>query len=166
MKKLSILLCALLLTTALFAENEVTVGFHNFEWGTSMEVFKAKMGNPVHTEEFNGLQSLVYDNIKVSGYPVFMLAFFSRNGLEGGTYYFDTKNFEELTQCYKTLQAELVALYGPTMLYEALLRETRTYETSWNLPSGYVYLKVNTRSNDPVTLWYSSPSLTKKLNGS
>ncbi|MCL2763921.1 MAG: hypothetical protein FWD40_01410 [Treponema sp.] len=165
-KKLPLFIIALLITSALFAQGEATVGFHNFAWGTSMDTFKARMGNPVHTDVFNGFQSLIYENVQVSGYQAFMVAFFSRSGLEGGTYYFDTKNIDELRQCYTTLQDELVLKYGPTLLHEAMLREVRTYETSWNLSNGYIYLKVNTRGGDPVTLWYSSPSLTRILNGS
>ena len=158
------------LSTALYAENEVTVRFHNFSWGTSLDAFKARMGNPVHVEEQNGLQSLVYENISIAGFRAFMVVYFSRNGLEGGVYYFDTNNLEELMMCYATVQRELVEQFGPTPpppsgLYEILMREMRTYETSWNLPSGYVYLKVNTRTNDPVTLWYSSPALTRQLHG-
>jgi len=160
------------LPVMLFAQqNQTNVGFHDFPWGTSVEAFKAKMGNPVHTDEVNGLHSLIYENVKVSGFSAYMLAFFSRNGLEGGTYYFDTNNIDELRQCYINLQTELVSTYGETLLYDEMSgprgqRERRTYETSWNLPSGYIYLKVNTRTNDPVTLWYSSPALTKRLNGS
>ena len=168
MKKLLFIFIALLMTFALYAQGEpVKVVFHNFAWGTSMKDFKAKMGEPVHTEMFNGLQSLIYNNIRVSGFNAFMLAYFSGNGLEGGTYYFNTANPDELLRCYTTMQAELRAQYGPTILYEELLREMRSYETSWNLPDGYIYLKVNTRwLNEPVTLWFSSPELTKKLRGS
>ncbi|MDR0320515.1 MAG: hypothetical protein LBI28_03360 [Treponema sp.] len=165
-KKLSIIIFALLVATALYADDEVSVGFHNFQWGTSMETFKARMGNPAHVSEVNGLQSLVYDNIRVSGYPVFMLAYFSRNGLEGGTYYFNTTSLDELMKCYTDMQTELTALYGPTLLFDRMLREMRPYETSWNFPSGYVYLKANTSRNEPVTLWYSSPTLTRILTGS
>jgi hypothetical protein len=130
-----------------------------------MEEFTAKMGKPAHVDEYNGLQSLVYDNIKVSGYPVFMLAYFSKDGLEGGTYYFHTFSLEELMKCYTTVQKELLELYGSTDLREGIIKEMRPYETVWNLPGGYVYLKVNTRQNEPVTLWYSSPALTKKMFG-
>jgi hypothetical protein len=130
-----------------------------------METFIARMGNPVHVDEVNGFQSLIYENVNVSGYRAFMVAFFSQNRLEGGTYYFDTNNLEESMQCYTTLQRELLEQFGETLLYEVLLRELRTYETSWNLPGGYVYLKLNTRTNEPVTLWYSSPALTRRLNG-
>jgi len=171
MKKLSILFCTLLLTTALFAQKEVTVGFHNFEWGTSVEAFKAKVGNPVHKEESNGFQSLVFENIPLAGFRAYMVVYFSKDGLEGGTYYFDTKNLEELMHCYMTIQTELIAQFGPTPpapagRYEKLLREMRTYITCWDLPSGYINLKVNTRSSDPVTLWIASPALTKMLDGS
>jgi hypothetical protein len=149
------------------AEEQKDVVFHGFPWGTSLRDFKAKMGEPVSVETNNGLQSLVYANITVSGYPAFMLAYFSQNGLQGGTYYFNTSSVEELMRCYTDLQRELLELYGPTLLYEVLLREMRPYETSWNLPSGYVYLKINTRwLNEPVTLWYSSPELTRRLRGS
>jgi len=165
-KKLLIFISALLVTTALFAQSGTSVSFHNFPWGTSMEVFKAGMGNPVHVDEFDGLESLVYENIYVSGYRAFMVVYFSQNGLEGGTYYFDTIDFEELLSCYANIQRELVERYGETLLYETLLREMRAYETAWNLPGGYVYLRVNTRLNEPVTLWYSSPALTRMLRGS
>ncbi|MCL2804832.1 MAG: hypothetical protein FWD26_02725 [Treponema sp.] len=157
------------MTAALYAQTDgpPNVVFHNFPWGTSLRDFKAKMGEPVHAETNNGLQSLVYENVRVMGYTVFMLAYFSQNGLEGGTYYFNTASIEELMKCYTDMQNELKAQFGPTLLYEELLREMRPYETSWNLPTGYVYLKINTRWwNEPVTLWYSSPELTKKLRGS
>ena len=131
-----------------------------------MEEFTAKMGKPAHVDEINGLQSLVYDNLIVSGYPVFMLAYFSRNGLEGGTYYFHTFSLDELMQCYKDVQKELLEKFGPTMLCDGIIRERRPYETSWNFNNGYVYLKVNTSQHEPVTLWYSSPGLTKILMGS
>jgi hypothetical protein len=160
----------LLITTALYAQGEtsfeVNVIFHNFPWGTSIQEFTARMGNPAHVDEIGGLRSLVYDNIKVSGYPVFMLAYFSQNGLEGGTYYFHTFSLDELIKCYTDVQKELLERYGPTTLRDGIIREMRPYETSWNLPGGYVYLKVNTRQNEPVTLWYSSPALTRRLTGS
>lgn len=148
------------------ANEGAKVVFHNFPWGTSMEDFTKKMGKPAHTDEVNGLKSLVYDGLIVSGYKAFMLAYFSNNGLEGGTYYFHTYSLDELMRCYTDVQNELIEQYGPTMLCDRIIKEMRPYETSWNLDSGYVYLKVNTRRNEPVTLWYSSPSLTKKLTGS
>ena len=100
-----------------------------------------------------------------------MVAYFSRSGLEGGAYYFNTNNLEELMMCYDAVQRELVAQYGPTPpppagRYEVLLREMRIYETCYNLPSGYIHLKVNTRQSDPVTLWISFPTLTKMLDES
>jgi hypothetical protein len=163
-KKLFIILL-LAAVPALFAQ-EADVSFHGFQWGTSMADFIAKMGRPAHRDEFNGLQSLVYDSIIVSEYPVFMVAYFSQSGLEGGTYYFHTFSLDELMQCYTNVQKELLERYGPTMLCDGIIREMRPYETSWNFDSGYVYLKVNTRRNEPVTLWYSSPYLTKRLTGS
>jgi len=124
------------------------------------------MGKPVHTDEINGLQSLVYDNLIVSGYPAFMVVYFSKNGLEGGTYYFHTFTLEELMKCYTDVQNELMGKYGPTRLRDIILKEMRPYETSWDLKSGFIYLKVNTRKNEPVTLWFSSPALTKQMFGS
>jgi len=170
-KKLPLFIAMLVVSTFVFAQSGVKVGFHDFPWGTSIEAFKAKIGNPVHVDEFNGLQSLIYEDIQVSGYPVFMLVYFSQNGLEGGTYYFHTFSLEELRNCYISVQAELVEQYGSTYLFDEMQgprgqREMRTYETSWNLPDGYIYLKVNTRNNEPVTLWYSSPALTRRLRGS
>ena len=168
MKNLPFILVMLLLPFILFAQTEQpNVVFQNFPWGTSLRDFKAKMGEPVHVETNDGLQSLVYENVRVSGYSAFMVVYFSQKGLEGGTYYFKTSNVEELMKCYSDMQTELRRVYGPTLLYEELMREMRPYETSWSLPSGYVYLKINTRwLDEPVTLWYSSPELTKKLRGS
>ena len=160
-KKL-ILIFALVISPALFAD-EPEVVFHNFAWGTKMDVFTAKMGKPAFTEEINGLKSLIYDKLVVSGYQAFMVVYFSSNGLEGGTYYFNTFSLDELTRCYKDLQKELLEKYGPTVLCDVIIKEMRPYESAWNLKNGYVYLKVNTRLNEPVTLWYSSPSLTKSL---
>jgi hypothetical protein len=124
------------------------------------------MGQPISREEIDGLTSLAYENIDVSGYATYMVVYFSRTGLEGGTYYFVTKDLDELMKCYQEIQKELLDQYGPTTLRDGIIRERRPYETSWNLESGYVYLKVNTRLGEPVTLWYSSPSLTKMLLGS
>jgi len=163
LKKLFLVIIAVLLTTSLYAQE---LGFHNFPWGTSMETFTSRMGSPVHVEEYNGLQSLIYENMQVSGYPAFMLVYFSQNGLEGGTYYFHAFGLDELMDCYTAVQTELLEVHGPTLLVDLMLRELRPYETSWDLPDGYVYLKVNTRWNEPVTLWYSSPSLTRQLRGS
>jgi len=172
-KKLSIFICTLFITTVLYAQTqaqeEVTVKFHNFAWETSIEAFKAKMGNPVHVESANGFQSLIYKDITVAGYRAFMVVYFSKKGLEGGAYYFDTNNPEELTKCYTAIQDDLVTLYGDTPptagRLEKLLNEMRVYESCWELPSGYIHLKVNTRKSDPVTLWISFPTLTKILDG-
>ena len=152
------------------AKEEVTVKFHNFAWGTSIVAFKAKMGNPVHVESMNGFQSLIYDNITIAGYKAYMVAYFSKNGLEGGAYYFDTENLEQLQKCYTAVQDDLVTQYGatppaPAGRYEKLLKEMRVYESCWILPTGYIHLKVNTRASDPVTLWISFPTLTKILDG-
>jgi hypothetical protein len=142
------------------------VNFRSFPWGTAMTEFTAKMGKPAHRDEIDGLQSLMYENIDFSGYTTYMVVYFSRNGLEGGTYYFLTHDQDELMKCYSEIQIELLGRYGPTSLCDAIIRELRPYETSWRLESGYVYLKVNTRQGEPVTLWYSSPALTSKLLGS
>jgi hypothetical protein len=151
-----------LAAAAYSAEN---VGFHNFTWGTSLEEFTAALGTPVAKEKIDGLTSLAYENIEVSGYLTFMMVYFSESGLEGGTYYFVTKDQNDLMDCYRLLQRGLINQYGPTGLLDEILKEMRPYESAWNLEGGYVHLKVNTRRNEPVTLWYSSPALTKKLLG-
>jgi hypothetical protein len=162
-KKL-IIIFAFIIAPFLYAETDIEVRFHDFPWGTSIETFKAKMGAPAFIDEINGLQSLVYDNLVVSGFPAFMLAYFSKSGLEGGTYYFNTNSLDDLMKCYTDVQNELLEKYGPTNLCDGIIKEMRPYETSWkDLDTGYVYLKVNTRQNEPVTLWYSSPALTEKL---
>jgi len=165
MKKFFVIF-ALAIAPALYAQGEARVAFHNFAWGTSMQDFIAKMGKPAHVDNINGLQSLVYDNLIVSGYQAFMVAYFSKDGLEGGTYYFNTFSYDELVSCYTNVQKELLGLYGPTSLSDTIFRERAPYESLWKLNSGYVHLMVDTRRNDPVTLWYSSPALTKILFGS
>jgi hypothetical protein len=155
-----------LFVTTLAAETESGVLFHNFAWGTSMTEFTARMGKPLSQEEIDGLVSLAYENVTVGGYTAYMVAYFSKAGLEGGTYYFLTKNLDDLMNCYQEMQKRLLDQYGPTTLRDGIIREMRPYETSWNLAGGYIYLKVNTRLGEPVTLWYSSPALTKKLFGS
>lgn len=168
MKKLLVIF-ALAIAPVIYAQDELTaaqVVFHNFAWGTSMKDFTSKMGTPVHTDEINGLTSIVYDNLIISEYPAFMVVYFSKNGLEGGTYYFHTFSLDELMKCYTNVQKELLEKFGPTLLCDGIIKEMRPYETSWNLDTGYVYLKVNTRQNEPVTLWYSSPYLTRMLFGS
>jgi hypothetical protein len=68
--------------------------------------------------------------------------------------------------CYSSVQKELLGKFGSTRLCMPIFRELFPYESSWDLNSGFVHLKVDTRKNEPVTLWYSSPSLTKILAGS
>jgi len=159
----------MVIAVALHAEAQAAVTFHGFSWGTSLQTFTARMGNPAYQEEVNGLRSLVYDNVEFSGYPVFLIAYFSQTGLEGGTYYFNTFSYEERIQCYTNIRRELIERYGSTYLndiFSSTFREMAPYESSWDLPDGYVHLKVDTRRNDPVTLWYSSPALTRILFGS
>ena len=167
MKKYAVmclLFCAAALAAGADAETEPV--FRGFAWGASVEEFTAKTGSPISREEINGLVSLAYENIEVGGYIAYMVVYFSKAGLEGGTYYFLTRDLDELMRCYQETQQRLLAQYGPTVLCDGIIRERRPYETSWNLEGGYVYLKVNTRLGEPVTLWYSSPALTKQLFGS
>ena len=145
---------------------ETNVIFREFPWGTSMDDVVKKMGKPVSSEKNNGLDSLVWENVDVNGFNAYMIAYFSPKGLQGGTYYFVTYTQDDLIKCYSGMQKDLRARYGPTVLYEGIIRELRSYESSWNLPGGYVYLMVNPRQGVPVTLWYSSPELTKKIFGS
>ena len=144
---------------------ETDISFRGFPWGTSMDEFIKNTGNPISREEINGLVSLAWENINVGGYTTYMLAFFSNNGLQAGTHYFLTYNMDEHIRCYREVQQELRGRYGPTVLFNGIIRELRLYESSWHLPGGYVYLKVNTRMGDPVTLWYSSPELSRQLFG-
>ena len=144
---------------------ETEVGFRNFIWGTSQEEVIGTMGKPISKEEVNGLVSLIWENIDVNGYLTYMLAYFSKSGLQGGTYYFLTYDMDELMRCYSEIRQELRDRYGPTYLFNGILRELRPYECSWNLEGGYIHLKVNTRQGDPVTLWFSSPELTRQIFG-
>ena len=130
-----------------------------------MDEFVRKMGQPVSREEINGLVSLAWANVIVNGYTTFMIAYFSRSGLQAGTYYFLTRDLDELMRCYNEMRQELRDRFGPTNLFNGIIREPRIFECSWHLPGGYVYLKTNTRTGDPVTLWYSSPELSRQLFG-
>ena len=144
---------------------EENVSFHNFPWGTSLADFTKKMGKPVSVEEINGLTSCIWEGVMIQGYETYMLAYFSKSGLQGGTYYFLTYDMDELMRCYNDLRKELRDKFGPTILFDGIIRELRPYECSWNVPGGYVYLKVNARKDEPVTLWFSSPELTKQMLG-
>jgi hypothetical protein len=144
---------------------ETNVTFQNFPWGTSMDDVIKKMGKPISREEINGLVSLAWEKIDVGEYSTYMLAYFSKSGLQAGTYYFLTYDIDHLMRCYSEMRQELLTRFGPTRLYDIISRELRPYESSWNLPGGYIYLNVNTRQGEPVTLWYSSPELTKQLFG-
>jgi hypothetical protein len=94
-----------------------------------------------------------------------MLVYFSEAGLAGGTYYFLTEDLDEVMACYRELQRNLVSQYGPGILMDEIIREMFPYESVWNLSGSYIHLKANTRTNEPVTLWFSSPALTKKILG-
>jgi hypothetical protein len=160
-------ICILAAAPTLVAQEAVEVRFHNVPWGTSIEDFITMMRKPpAHTDEIDGLTSLVFDNLIVSGYQAFMVAFFSQNGLECGTYYFNTLSNDERAKCYNDVQRELHERFGPTQLFDTLYREMAQYVSSWNFNSGYVHLKIDTRRNDPVTLWFSSPALTRRIKGS
>jgi hypothetical protein len=144
---------------------ETDVTFRNFPWGTSMEDVIRGMGRPVSQDEINGLSSLVWTGVGVGNYTTYMIAYFSKSGLQAGTYYFLTNDLNHLMRCYSEMRQELLTRFGPTVLYDEIVREPRPYQSSWNLPGGYVYLNVNTRQGEPVTLWYSSPELTRQLFG-
>ena len=162
---LLLILMPLICLSANEANYETDVTFRDFPWGTSQQEFIKKMGNPVSKEEINGLSSLIWENIDVNGYTTYMLAYFSKKGLEGGTYYFLTYDMDQLMRCYSEIRLELRERFGPTNLFNGILRELRPYQCVWDLPGGYVHLKVNTRQGDPVTLWYSSPDLTRQVMG-
>ena len=144
---------------------ETDVDFRGFAWGTSMDEVVKKMGRPVSRETVDGLVSLVWENVDVSGFTSYMIAYFSSKGLQGGTYYFVTYTIDDIIKCYGGLQRELYNRFGKTNLFDEVIRELRPYESSWNLPGGYVYLMVNARLGVPVTLWFSSPELSKKIFG-
>ena len=169
MKRIVCLLFLLLPLAVLVAEEpavyETDVNFHGFAWGTSMDEVIKKLGQPISRETVDGLVSLVWENVKVSGFTSYMIAYFSPSGLQGGTYYFVTYTMDDIIKCYGTLQRELYNRFGKTNLFEEIIREMRPYESSWNLPGGYVFLMVNARQGVPVTLWFSSPELSKKIFG-
>ena len=164
-----LLVCLFVVAFSVYAaevQSDVEVRFHDFPWGTSMEAFTSRMGRPAHIDEINGMRSLLYDNLIVSGYRTFMVAYFSERGLEGGVYYFHTFSLDELMECYRQIQSELLEKYGATPLRDIIFREMRPYESAWNLATGYIYLNVNTRQNEPVSVLFSSPALTRRMMGS
>jgi len=170
MKRFILIFSISFFSVSLFAQNEKAVTFHSFTWGTSADAFRARMGNPALVENSGGFQSLIYENVSWAGHRAFLVAYFSQSGLEGGMYYFDTIGLEDMMICYDDVQKELVTFFGPTPpppagRYETLMREMRAYESCWILPDGYIHLKVNTRTGDPVTLWISFPTLTAILDG-
>jgi len=144
---------------------ETDVDFRGFAWGTSMDEVIKTMGKPISQEKVDGLDSLVWENVDVSGFTSYMIAYFSSKGLQGGTYYFVTYTMDDIIKCYGGLQRELSDRFGKTTLFDPIIKELRPYESSWNLPGGYVYLMVNARQGVPVTLWFSSPELSKKIFG-
>jgi len=185
MKRLLLIFTLLFLTTVLYTQSMTgsassagnrgavsgvpAITFNSFTWGTSIDAFKARMGNPAFVEDSGGYQSLIYQNTLFANNRALMITYFSGNGLEGGMYYFYADGLEEIMMCYDSVQRELVTHYGhppspPLGRYEVLMREMRVYETCWMLPGGYIHLKVNTRTGDPVTLWISFPALTEILD--
>jgi hypothetical protein len=144
---------------------ETNITFQNFPWGTSQEEFIRKMGQPINREEKDGLVSLIWENIYINGYNTYMLAYFTKAGLQGGTYYFLTYSMDQLMRCYTEIQQELHKRYGPTDLFRGILKELRDYECLWNVSGNYVHLKTNTRQGEPVTLLYLSQELAKQIFG-
>jgi hypothetical protein len=171
MYKKIIISCIVVLSlgAALYAEDGSpggeSFGFRGFPWGASLEDFTAREGQPLTRESIGGMVSLAYENKEMSGFTAYMLVYFSESGLEGGTYYFLTENLDEVMNCYRTVQRNLAAQFGQGILMDEIIREMFPYESAWNLTGTYIHLKANTRTNEPVTLWYSSPALTKKLLG-
>jgi hypothetical protein len=159
------LLLLFLLPLAFVYAGETTVTFQNFPWGTSQEDFIKKMGQPITREEKDGIASLVWENIFVSGYKTYMLAYFTKNGLQGGTYYFITYDPDQLVKCYTELQQDLRTRYGPTNLYRDIQKEYRDYQCLWNVSGNYIHLKVDTRKDEPVKIFYLSPELAKLIFG-
>jgi hypothetical protein len=139
------------------------VNFRGFPWGTSLEEFTAREGSPISRETVDGMVSLAYEDKEMSGHRAYMLVYFSSAGLEGGAYYFLTNDLDEVMSCYRELQRDLASQYGPGILMDEITRERFPYESSWNLSGSYIHLKANTRTNEPVTLWYSFPALTAKI---
>jgi hypothetical protein len=164
MKKM---LLVLLFPLASVFANEVdyttNVTFQNFPWGTSQEEFIKKMGQPINREEQDGIVSLIWENIFVFGYKTYMLAYFTKDGLQGGTYYFLTYDIDQLIRCYTEMQQELRNQYGPTHLYRVIQKEMRDYESLWNVSDNYIHLKTNTRRGEPVTILYLSPELARQI---
>jgi len=144
---------------------ETNVTFQNFPWGTSQEEFIKKMGQPINREEEDGLVSLIWENVFVFGYKTYMLAYFTKDGLQGGTYYFLTYDMDQLMKCYTEMRQELRNRYGPANLYRGIQKELRDYECLWDVSGNYVHLKTNTRQGEPVKIFYLSPELARLIFG-
>ena len=159
------LLLILTLMIAAQGAQAADLTFQGFPWGTSMETFVARMGQPVSRDQTEGFVSLLWENVFFLGFRSFMVAYFSSDGLQGGIYYFLTNSMDETIRCYSDLQRALFGRHGETPVFDAIGRELRSYASSWTLPSGLARLRVDTRNGDPVTLWYSSPELTRAVLG-
>jgi hypothetical protein len=144
---------------------ETNVTLQNFPWGTSQEDFIKKMGQPVNREEQDGITSLVWENVFVSGYKTYLIAYFTKAGLQGGTYFFLTYDLDQHMKCYTEMQLQLRNKYGPTDLYRGIQKEFRDYECLWIISGNYVHLKTDTRKGEPVKIFYLSPELAKILMG-
>jgi len=163
-----LLLVFLLPLASIYADeavNSTTVTFQNFPWGTSQEEFIKKIGQPISRGEKDGIASLIWENVFVGGYKTYMLAYFTKNGLQGGTYFFLTYDMDQLIKCYTEMQQDLRNRYGPTPLYRGIQKELRDYECLWNVSGNYIHLKTDTRQGEPVTLFYLSPELAKQITG-
>jgi hypothetical protein len=123
------------------------------------------MGQPIHRDEVDGITSLVWENVFVSGYKTYMLAYFTKSGLQGGTYYFLTYDMDQLMKCYTEMKQELRSRYGPTDYFRDIFRELREYECLWELSGNYVHLKTNTRRDEPVMIFYLSSELATIIFG-
>ena len=97
------------------------------------EVIK-KMGKPISREKVNGLDSLLWENIEVNGFATYVIAYFSKSKLQGGTHYFVTNTMDDTMRCYSQLRQQLRDRFGPTLLFEGIIRELRPYECSWTFP--------------------------------
>ena len=142
---------------------ETNVTFRGFIWGTSMDEFIGRMGSPVSREDVNGYITLGWENVEFNGYMTYMLAYFTSAGLQGGTYYFLINNLDETMRCYTEVQNDLRSRYGPTRVFNGIVREMRPFDSLWNLAGGSIHLKVNIRRDGIVNLWYCSPEMASQM---
>ena len=146
-------------------EKQGEIKFRDFPWGTSIEEFVRKEGQPDEIEEKED-KILTYQNIKVAGYDAMMTASFSANELAGGAYAIKCETKESFQECSKDIDEKLSIMYGmnPAREDHDILKLSL-----WRYTGGIITLMTINNPDDDigaVTIMYFSPALAREVLGS